>query len=290
MEHGTENRVKKKAPFFGVCAAIVTPFDGGEVDLLSLGKIIDYVLDGGVAAVAVCGTTGEAPSLTVDEYKTVVEYSRERVKGRGKLIAGAGGSTTERAVKLAHIAGECGADALLCVTPYYNKASSEGLVRHYEAIAEVGVPVILYNVPSRTGVDIPFDVYRRLCENGNIVGVKEASGDMHTAMRLMYEFGDRLALYSGCDELNLPLAAIGYDGSVSVTANVEPTKCAAMWDAVKNGYLSDARRLDTELSSPTAFLFSEVNPIPVKAMLSQMGLCKNELRLPLTPMTLGSTL
>ena len=281
-----EIKACKRVPFYGAAAAVITPFSDGEVDFLSLGRVIDHLMSGGVDAIAVCGTTGEAPALTVEEYRSIVKFSCEHVHGRAPVIAGAGGSTTDRAAGLAEIAGECGAAAVLSVTPYYNKASREGLCRHYAEIARVGLPVILYNVPSRTGVDIPIEVYRVLSEVENIVGIKEASGDARTAMRLLCEFRDRFALYCGCDELNLPLAAAGFDGFISVTANVRPREVSELWRACRDGRLDAAREIDRGLAPLTRTLFCEVNPIPVKAVMSKMGLCRNELRLPLTPMKL----
>lgn len=272
---------KKKIPFTGSCCAVVTPFDGGEVDYESMGVLIDRQIVGGTAALAVCGTTGEAPSLTDEEYRRVVEFAVSRTAGRIPVIAGAGAASTRHAARLAEIAAESGADAVLAVTPYYVKASAEGLVRHYREIAAVGLPVILYNVPPRTGMSITVPVYRRLADIPNIVGVKEASGSVNTAMELAYELGHRFALYSGCDEINLPLAAIGFDGFISVTANIVPEKVSRLWDLWRSGATAAALELDRELYPLTKKLFSEVNPIPVKRMLAEMGLCTGELRLPL---------
>lgn len=272
---------KKKIPFTGSCCAVVTPFNGGEVDYESMGVLIDRQIVGGTAALAVCGTTGEAPSLTDEEYRRVVEFAVSRTAGRIPVIAGAGAASTRHAARLAEIAAESGADAVLAVTPYYVKASAEGLVRHYREIAAVGLPVILYNVPPRTGMSITVPVYRRLADIPNIVGVKEASGSVNTAMELAYELGHRFALYSGCDEINLPLAAIGFDGFISVTANIVPEKVSRLWDLWRSGDTAAALELDRELYPLTKKLFSEVNPIPVKRMLAEMGLCTGELRLPL---------
>lgn len=272
----------KNSPFTGAACAIVTPFNNGEVDFDSLGNLIDRQLSCGIDAIAVCGTTGEAPALSVEEYQNIVEFTCTRVDGEIPVIAGSGGSNTKYAVKLADIAAKAGADALLAVTPYYNKASSEGLFMHYKEIAGVGLPVILYNVPSRTGVNIPMSVYRRLSDVDNIVAVKEASGDIKTGITLAYELGDRFALYSGCDELNLPLLSVGFDGFISVTANITPAELSELWKLWKAGDTSAALDLDQRLYPLTKSLFTEVNPIPVKAALSKMGLCKNELRLPLT--------
>lgn len=272
---------KKKIPFEGSCCAIVTPFVGGEVDYDSLGILIDRQIADGTAALAVCGTTGEAPSLSHEEYRGVVEFAVSRVAGRLPVIAGAGSASTKHAAQLAGIAAEAEANAVLAVTPYYVKASAEGLVRHYREIAAAGLPVILYNVPSRTGMTITMPVYRRLAEIPNIVGVKEASGNVNTAMELAYELGDRFALYSGCDEINLPLAAIGFDGFISVTANIVPDKVSRLWELWRSGDTAAALELDRELHPLTKKLFSEVNPIPVKKTLAEMGLCTGELRLPL---------
>lgn len=271
----------KKIPFTGSCCAVVTPFLNGEADYDSLGVLIDRQIAGGTAALAVCGTTGEAPSLSDEEYRGVVQYAVSRAGGKIPVIAGAGAASTKHAAELAEIAGEAGADAILAVTPYYVKASSEGLVRHYREIAAAGLPVILYNVPSRTGMSITMPVYRRLAEIPNIVGAKEASGNVSVGMELAYEFGDRFALYSGCDEINLPLAAVGFDGFISVTANIVPDKVSRLWDLWRSGDTAAARGLDRELYPLTKQLFSEVNPIPVKKMLAEMGLCSGELRLPL---------
>lgn len=278
MRDDTQN---KKIPFTGSACALITPFLNGEVDYDALATLIDRQIDGGTAALAVCGTTGEAPSLSDEEYRGVVEFAVIRAAGRIPVIAGAGAASTRHAAELAEIAEKSGADAVLAVTPYYVKASAEGLVRHYREIADAGLPVILYNVPPRTGMSITMSVYRRLAEIPNIVGVKEASGNVNVGMELAYELGDRFALYSGCDEINLPLAAIGFDGFISVTANIVPEKVSHLWDLWKSGDTAATRELDRELYPLTKDLFREVNPIPVKKMLAEMGLCSGELRLPL---------
>lgn len=271
----------KIVSFEGACCAVVTPFSGGEVDFDSFGVLLDRQIDGGVSAVVVCGTTGEAPSLSLDEYRLVIEYAVERIGGRIPVIAGAGGASTSHTAELADIAAYAGADAVLAVNPYYVKSSEEGLVRHFKKIASVGLPVILYNVPSRTGMNIPMAVYEKLAPVHEIVGIKEASGDVRIGMELAYRFGDRYALYSGCDELNLPLAAIGFDGFISVTANVVPDKLSHLWNLWKSGDAVASLALDRELYPLTKELFREVNPIPVKKKLAEMGLCSGELRLPL---------
>ena len=272
---------KKKIPFKGSCCAIVTPFREGRVDYESLGNIIERQIIGGTAAIVVCGTTGEAPSLTDEEYKGVVEHTVSTVSGRVPVIAGVGSASTRHSAKLADTAAYAGADALLAVTPYYVKASEEGLVGHYREISAVGLPVILYNVPARTGMSVTLKMYERIAEISGIVGVKEASGNVTVGMELAYNFGDRFALYSGCDEVNLPLAAVGFDGFISVTANIVPDKVAMLWELWCSGDTAAAIKLDRELYPLTKDLFREINPIPVKKKLAEMGLCTSELRLPL---------
>ncbi|MBR4880453.1 MAG: 4-hydroxy-tetrahydrodipicolinate synthase [Clostridia bacterium] len=274
-------RYKKKIPFEGSACAIITPFREGSVDYDCLGAIIERQIVGKTAAIVVCGTTGEAPSLTDDEYRGVVEHTVSVVSGRVPVIAGVGSASTRHSAELADIAAYAGADSLLAVTPYYVKASEEGLVGHYREISGVGLPVILYNVPSRTGMSVTMRMYERLAEIPEIVGVKEASGNVTTGMELAYSFGDRFALYSGCDEINLPLAAIGFDGFISVTANIVPDKVAELWNLWRAGNTAAALEVDHELYPLTKELFGEVNPIPVKKMLAEMGLCTGEMRLPL---------
>ncbi len=274
-------RYKKKILFEGSACAIITPFRDGNVDYDSFGNIIERQITGGTSAIVVCGTTGEAPSLTDDEYKTVVEYTVSRVSGRIPVIAGVGSASTRHSAELADTAAYTGADGLLAVTPYYVKASEEGIVRHYREIAEVGLPVILYNVPARTGMSITMKMYERLSDIPGIVGVKEASGNVSTGMELAYVFGDRFSLYSGCDEINLPLAAVGFDGFISVTANIVPEKVTRLWNLWRSGNTTEARAIDRELYPLTKSLFKDVNPIPVKKKLAEMGLCTGELRLPL---------
>lgn len=274
-------RYKKKIPFEGSCCAIITPFREGKVDYESLSTIIERQIAGGTAAIVVCGTTGEAPSLTDEEYRHIVEHTVSIVSGRIPVIAGAGSASTRHSAELAYTAAYAGADALLVVTPYYVKASEEGLVGHYREISAVGLPVVLYNVPARTGMSITMKMYERLAEITGVVGVKEASGNVSTGMELAYNFGDRFALYSGCDEINLPLAAVGFDGFISVTANVVPDKVAMLWNLWKSGNIDAALALDREIYPLTKDLFREVNPIPVKKKLAEMGLCTGELRLPL---------
>ncbi len=272
---------KKMIPFQGSSCAIVTPFKKGEVDFESLGVLIDRQIDGGTSAIVVCGTTGEAPSLSDEEYRKVVEYTVHCAAYRIPVIAGTGGASTGHVCELTRIAAESGADAVLAVTPYYVKASEEGLFRHYSKISSEGLPVIVYNVPSRTGMSITMPMYERLSQIPGIVGVKEASGNMQTAIELSAGFSDRFALYSGSDELNLPLLSIGFDGFISVTANIDPVRVAQMYDLWKSGDMAGALSLHRELYPLTVELFSEVNPIPVKKKLEEMGLCTGELRLPL---------
>jgi len=271
----------KNIPFRGSATALVTPFKDGEVDYDALEKLILRQTEGGTAALIVCGTTGEAPTLTDGEYGSVICFAVETVGKRIPVIAGAGGASTRHVTRLGQIAATAGADALLGVNPYYNKGTEAGLVAHFRELSAVGLPVILYNVPGRTGTNIPLSVYRSLSDCDGIVGVKEASGDVRIGVSLAHELGDRYALYSGCDEVNLPLLAAGFDGFISVTANIVPEKMSLLWHLWKSGRFSEALSLDRELYPLTRSLFEEVNPVPVKRMLAQMGLCEGEMRLPL---------
>ena len=274
----------KYVPFFGAAAAVVTPFSDGKVDLESLGCVIDHLSDGGIGAVAVCGTTGEAPALTVEEYREIVRFSCERVRGRIPVIAGAGGSTTERAARLSEIAGECGAAAVLSVTPYYNKASHEGLYRHYSEIARAGLPVILYNVPSRTGVNIEPATYEILADHENITAIKEANGNISKIVDTMARVHGKLDLYSGNDDQIVPLMALGGIGCISVLSNILPAETSELCRKFLDGDVAGSAAMQYRFHDLIDALFSEVNPIPVKAAMAKMGFCSNTLRLPLTPM------
>lgn len=274
----------KKHLFCGCCTAIVTPYRDGDIDLETLGKLIRRQLEGGVDALLVCGTTGESSTMTDDEQRKIISYAAEIVDGRIPLLSGASSNSTFHAAKRAKAAIGEGADGVLCVTPYYNKASEEGMIIHYGEIASaIAEPVIVYNVPSRTSCPITVGVLEALKNIPNITGIKEASGKISFVREIIRTFGDRYDVYSGCDDLNLSVMEEGGLGCVSVVSNVLPRKVASMCRAYLGGDISLARRLNSELSELSSLLFCEVNPIPVKAVLSDMGLCREEYRLPLCP-------
>ena len=286
MTDRTETTPKKPCVFTGAAAAMVTPFAAdGTIDFPSFGHMIDIQISGGIDALVVCGTTGEAATLTGDEYRVILRYTVEKVDGRVPVIAGCGSNDTATAVELARCACTFGVDALLVVTPYYNKASSNGLIRHFTAIADASdKPVILYNVPSRTGVDIPLPVYRALAAHERIVGVKEASGNVAKAAQIAAMCGQDLALYSGSDELTLPILSIGGRGVISVVANLLPRETHLLCERYFQGDTDGAREIQLSLLPLIDALFSEVNPIPVKTACGMLGLCRPELRLPLCEM------
>lgn len=272
-----------KVPIFhGVATALITPFRDGRIDYDALARLIELQIDGGVDALVVAGTTGEASTLTDEEHKQLLRFSVERVGGRIPLIAGTGSNDTAHAAELSRFACDCGCDALLVVTPYYNKASDDGLIKSYRKIADnVYRPIILYNVPSRTGVRLSLPVYRALAEHPNVVAVKEASGDLGAAARLIAELGDRLAVYSGNDDVTVPVMSLGGLGSISVLSNLMPRETAAMCHKYLDGDVTGAAADQLRLLPLIDALFAEVNPIPVKCAAALMGLCREEYRLPL---------
>lgn len=275
----------KEPIFSGSSAAIVTPFKNGKIDYNALERIIEMQKIAGTAALTVCGTTGEASTLTEQERVDVLKFCVQRAGGM-KIIAGAGSNSTAAALKNALMAQDTGADALLIVTPYYNKTTQAGLIKHFEYIdAQVSLPIILYNVPGRTGVGFKPDTYRALSELPNINGVKEASGDFGLFISTLELCGDNLNVWSGNDDVTVPMMAMGAKGVISVAANVVPGRVAYMTELCLAGRFEEASREQVRLNGFIGALFSEVNPIPVKAAMCRMGLCENELRLPLVPMS-----
>ncbi len=273
---------KENFVFEGVATATITPFSNGKVDFESLGNIIEFQISEGTDAIVVCGTTGESATLEESEKRSIIEYTVKKVSGRIPVIAGTGCNNISKAVGLSRFAGECGVDAILAVTPYYNKASKDGLIKSFNAIADAArVPVILYNVPSRTGMDIPMDVYKSLSKNKNIVGVKEASGSISLAEKILTECTENFAVYSGNDELTVPTISIGGKGVISVVSNIIPSRMHNMCQLALNNNITEAGREQLALMKLIDVLFSEVNPIPVKTAMNLMGLCSNEMRLPL---------
>ena len=269
--------------FTGACPAIVTPFDAsGAVNYTALEKLIDHVIEAGVDAICVCGTTGECSTLSLREHIAVVEHSVKYINHRVKVIAGAGSNDTSAAVYLSQHAQDSGADALLHVTPYYNKCSQAGLIRHYEYIADrVELPIILYNVPSRTGVSFTAETYQVLSQNPRINGVKEASGNFSLLAHTRHLCGDDFYVWSGNDDQTVPMMALGAKGVISVVANVAPKLMVDMTHLCLAGDYASASKLQIENMDFIDSLFLEVNPIPVKAAMNLIGMEAGGLRLPL---------
>ncbi len=277
---------KKKTIFKGAATALVTPFRDGEVDYKCLGNLIDRQISHGIDALVICGTTGEAPTLSDLEHKRVLSFALERAGGRVPMIAGTGSNDTAHAIETSRFACSQGYDALLTVTPYYNKASERGLVKSFTAIADAAdKPIILYNVPTRTCCNITLPVYRELSKHENIVAVKEASGNISAIAELMCECGKSFDVYSGNDDQTLPILSLGGSGVISVVSNLIPAEMSALCHAYFNGDTERCRALHEKHLGLMKLMFSDVNPIPVKTALSAMGLCKEELRLPLCEMT-----
>ncbi len=272
--------------FEGSIVALITPFKEGEVDYESLGKLIDFHVDNGTDAILVCGTTGESPTLTFEEHDSVVEFAVKHAKGRIKVIAGTGANATHEAVHLTAHAKEVGADGALLVVPYYNKPTQEGLFQHFSTVAkEVDIPIIIYNIPSRTGVEISVDtMYRLVSENPNIVGSKESVGNMDRISELVRRLGDGFSVLSGDDSLTLPMMAIGAKGVISVANNIMPREIKDLTSSALEGNFKKARKIHLDLLPLFKALFIETNPIPVKTACWMLGMCEKEFRLPLCPM------
>lgn len=276
----------KKTVFKGIATALITPFaEDGGIDYEQFGKIIDWQIESGIDALVVCGTTGEASTLSDDEHRDAIAYAAKRAAGRVPIIAGTGSNDTAYALDLTRCACEAGADAVLVVTPYYNKATQKGLVQMFTSIADAStVPVILYNVPSRTGVNIEPDTYRILADHENIAGIKEANGNISKIVETMSYVNGKLDLYSGNDDQIVPLMALGGVGAISVLSNIMPKETCEIAHRFFEGDIAGAAALQYKYHSLIDALFSEVNPIPVKAAMAAMGHCRNTLRLPLTEM------
>lgn len=273
----------KQALFTGVCTALVTPFLDNQVNYPMMEMLLRRQIDAGVKAVVICGTTGESPTLT-DKEKLELFYRCKQYAGNAcTIIAGTGSNNTAHAVELSIAAQDAGVDGLLVVSPYYNKATPEGLVAHYAAVAgSVSIPVILYNVPGRTGIDIPVDVYKRLSAIPNIAGVKEASTDITKAVKIMAACPENFFLWSGNDDQIIPVMSLGGKGVVSVLSNVLPIETQAMAEAALSGDFKTAAELQIRLLPLIQALFCEVNPIPVKAAMQQIGFDCGGCRLPLS--------
>lgn len=282
--------IATSTPIQGSLVAIVTPMHAdGELDLVSLKKLIDWHVESGTAAIVIVGTTGESPTVTVDEHCMLIKTTVDHAAGRIKVVAGTGANSTKEAIELTRFAKSAGADASLSVVPYYNKPTQEGLYQHFKTIAEaVDLPMILYNVPGRTVADMSTTTTLRLAEVHGIVGIKDATGDIARGsdlIRRLRNVGKRFAVYSGNDDSALALMAMGSDGVISVTANVAPKAMADMCRAALAGDFVAARAVNDSLMPLHFDLFVEANPIPAKWVLARMGRCGATTRLPMTPLT-----
>ncbi len=275
-------KLSKPTVFKGSAVAVVTPMKDGKVDFDSLGKLIDWQIEQGTDAIVAVGTTGEASTLTDEEHRAVIKYAVEHTAGRVPVIAGTGANDTDYEVSLSRYACEVGADALLLVTPYYNKTTQKGLIKHFFAAADASSkPIILYNVPSRTGMSIAPETYKELSKHERIVATKEASGNISQIAQTIALCGEDLAVYSGNDDQITPIMSLGGLGVISVVANIMPGETHLITKYALEGNFAESARLQLELLDLINALFVEVNPIPVKAAMGLLGLCSPEIRLPL---------
>ncbi len=277
--------MKKESIFRGAATALVTPFTETGVDYDAFGRLIDWQIESGIDALVIAGTSGEGSTLTDAEHKAVLKFSAEKVAGRVPVIAGTGSNETDYAIELSKYACSVGCDALLCVTPYYNKATQKGLIKMYYAIADaVDKPIILYNVPSRTGVSIEPKTYVELAKHENIAAIKEANGNISKIVETAALVGDQLDIYSGNDDQIVPMLSVGGAGVISVLSNIMPKETSEMCKKYWAGDVKGAAKMQLDYLPLINALFSEVNPIPAKAATAAMGFGQNILRLPLTPM------
>ena len=275
----------KKPLFTGACTALVTPFLEGKINYPMMDQLLKRQIDAGIKAVVIAGTTGESPTLSDEEKLTLVRRCKDYVGNRCLIIAGTGSNNTAHSVALSVAAEEAGADALLVVSPYYNKATPQGIYLHYLSICNaVSIPVIVYNVPGRTGLDIPVSVYSQLASISNIAGVKEASTDITQIIRIRNACGPDFAVWSGNDDQIVPAMAVGGSGVISVLSNLYPLQTQAMCDAALSGDFKTASNIQCQFLPLIDSLFSEVNPIPVKAAMNELGYDCGGCRLPLCPM------
>ena len=275
----------KNTIFTGMATAIVTPMTKTDIDYDALGRFLDFQIDSGINAIVVMGTTGENATIEPVDQDKVIRFTVEKVAHRVPVIAGTGTNNTAHVLHNTRNACAAGADAILVVTPYYNKATQNGLITHFTAVAdESTVPVILYNVPGRTGCNLLPKTVAKLAEHPRIAAIKEATGSLAQMVEIMALCGDKIDVYSGEDALTVPMMAMGAAGTISVLSNVVPAQAVAMTNACLAGDYKTAARLQCELLPLTNALFSEVNPIPAKAAVSAMGFGEENLRLPLTPM------
>ena len=272
--------------FKGTATALITPFTPDGVDFASLDRILDDQLAGGVDAVVVLGTTGEPATMSLDEKKSVIEFAVKKLKGKLPVIVGTGANSTKSAVEMSVLAEDLGADALLLVTPYYNKATQRGLIEHFRAVADaVHTPIICYNVPGRTGVNMLPATFAELADHENIAAIKEASGNMEQIEEVIRLTKGKAAVYSGDDGITVPIMAMGGAGVISVVSNAAPRFTSEMTSAMLAGDIETAADMQLQMLPLVRAMFCEVNPIPVKKAMQLRGLCNGLLRLPLTEMT-----
>lgn len=277
--------MNKQTVFSGSGVAVITPFSGDKVDYDALGRILDYQLANKTDAVVICGTTGESSTLTDEEHRDCISYAVEHIAGRIPVIAGTGSNDTDYAINLSRHACEAGVDALLLVTPYYNKTTQKGLVKNFLTIADaVTKPIILYNVPSRTGCGFTVPTYKELAKHERIVAVKEANGNISAIAELFAECGSDLDIYSGNDDQIVPILSLGGKGVISVLSNIMPTQTHDICELWSSGRVKESAELQLRLLKLINTLFIEVNPIPVKTAMNLLGWCSDEIRLPLCEM------
>ena len=276
----------KQTLFTGSATAIVTPFRDGGIDYESFGNLIDFQIENKTDAIVVLGTTGESATIAESERYEIIAFAKRRINKRVPLIVGSGTNNTQVSIRYSKSAESQGADGLLIVTPYYNKATERGLIEHYSQIAKsVNVPIILYNVPSRTGVNMPTSVYKALSSIENIVGIKEASGNIGYTAEIIHTCHDNYDIYSGCDDLTLPILSLGGKGVISVVSNVIPETMHTLCHEFLNGNHQKATEIQLHLIPLIKEMFKEVNPIPIKTALYLLGKIQNEFRLPLCQST-----
>lgn len=277
--------MRTKTIFEGAATALITPFKENKVDYESFGRLIDWQIEKGIDALVIGGTTGEGSTLTDEEHREIIRYSVERANKKVPIIAGTGSNDTDYAVDLTKYAAKVGADAALVVTPYYNKATQKGLIKMYEVIADASdIPLILYNVPSRTGVNIEPKTLAVLADHPNICGLKEANGDISKIVEEISLVGDKLDIYSGNDDQVVPMLSMGGKGVISVLSNVLPYETSNMCKLFFEGNVKASAAEQIKMLPLINALFKEVNPIPAKAAMAKMGFCEDSLRLPLTVM------
>jgi len=272
--------------FSGSYVALVTPFKNNRVDVEKLKELVEFHVEKGTSGIAPCGTTGESATLSHEEHRLVIETVVKAVRGRIKVIAGTGSNNTTEAIELTRFANEVGADGCLVITPYYNKPTQNGLYLHFKKVSEaVDVPIVMYNVPGRTGVNMLPSTVAKLAKIENIVGLKEASGDISQVSQIVRECGEDFDVLSGDDAMTFPILAVGGKGVISVAANIVPEALAGLVEAFNRGDIKKAREMHLKMFPLFGAMFYETNPIPVKTAMSLMGMISDEIRLPLCKMS-----